>query len=419
MGLDFDLDDGRGTLAVRHVGLRATGTHARKERLSFVRSQTAATPSTSTSTAGSMARSADGWRARSSHRTTPLKQADRIRFFAAEHFVEPARRDGHQTVAVRAGDIGDRMGLQSNIPNVCNALGGCKFEQLAAVTLAERSGPGVGPNTEFTYSIGTGSSTVHAKRPLRTRSAAAQGRTHPTPPNEAMRPRQTGSGAVPLRTAVVVPCAGSKSPGAGRMQMPDGRPMFFVARPHAAPPNPALVYRRPDDLSDDGRTFRETLDDYNRRRRQENPWRLLPAWKLYRNATYRRLANRLGTANLFILSAGWGLIGADYLTPDYDITFSTSAERYKRRLPRERYADFRQLADDDHDRVIFAGAKDYVPLFLSLTDDLDVDRVVYYNSAGEADHPNARFVRFETDVRTNWQYVWARSLLDGDIRIPS
>ena len=29
VGLDFDLDDGRGTLAVRHVGLRATGTHAR------------------------------------------------------------------------------------------------------------------------------------------------------------------------------------------------------------------------------------------------------------------------------------------------------------------------------------------------------------------------------------------------------
>ena len=170
---------------------------------------------------------------------------------------------------------------------------------------------------------------------------------------------------------------------------------------------------------DDGRTFRETLDDYNRRRRQENPWRLLPAWKLYRNATYGRLADRLGTANLFILSAGWGLIGADYLTPDYDITFSTSAERYKRRLLRERYADFRQLADGDHDRVIFAGVKDYIPLFLSLTDDLDVDRVVYYNSAGAVDHRNARFVRFETDVRTNWQYVWARSLLDGDIRIPS
>ena len=29
VGLDFDLDDGRGTLAVRHVGLRATGTHPR------------------------------------------------------------------------------------------------------------------------------------------------------------------------------------------------------------------------------------------------------------------------------------------------------------------------------------------------------------------------------------------------------
>ncbi len=82
-----------------------------------------------------------------------LTQADRIRSFATKYFVEPARNAGHQTVSIRAGDVGARMKLGSNIPNVCNALGGRKFGELAAVTLLNRSGPNVGSNTEFTYTV--------------------------------------------------------------------------------------------------------------------------------------------------------------------------------------------------------------------------------------------------------------------------
>jgi len=39
-----------------------------------------------------------------------------------------------------------------------------------------------------------------------------------------------------------------------------------------------------------------------------NPLGLCPAYQLYENKTYGRLAARFGLGNLFILSAGWGLI---------------------------------------------------------------------------------------------------------------
>ena len=45
---------------------------------------------------------------------------------------------------------------------------------------------------------------------------------------------------------------------------------------------------------------------------------LLPVYRLYANPVYERLVDKLGVANVYILSAGWGLIRADFLTPSYD-----------------------------------------------------------------------------------------------------
>jgi hypothetical protein len=46
-----------------------------------------------------------------------------------------------------------------------------------------------------------------------------------------------------------------------------------------------------------------------------NPLGLVPAYRLYDNAVYQRLVDRLGIANVYILSAGWILLRADFLTP--------------------------------------------------------------------------------------------------------
>ena len=90
----------------------------------------------------------------------------------------------------------------------------------------------------------------------------------------------------------------------------------------------------------------------------DNPLGLYPAYRLYRNPIYERLVDRLGLQNVYILSAGWGLIWADFLTPYYDITFSQSAEGFKRRWKTDRYMDFSMLPDRQGDEIVFFGGKD-------------------------------------------------------------
>jgi hypothetical protein len=113
---------------------------------------------------------------------------------------------------------------------------------------------------------------------------------------------------------VVIQCQGRKQPDAGRLKSADGKPVYFVARPELAPADDSLLYARPDDRSDRGMSWRQILLDYNRD--TQNLFRLYPAGQLYTDGVYGRLAARFGSQNLFIPSAGWGLIRADFLTPD-------------------------------------------------------------------------------------------------------
>ncbi|MHB0665642.1 hypothetical protein ACX4MV_12140, partial [Roseomonas mucosa] len=84
------------------------------------------------------------------------------------------------------------------------------------------------------------------------------------------------------------------------------------------------------------------------------------AGKLYRPKAYALLLEKLGIERLFILSAGWGLVRADFLLPDYDITFSTSAEPWKRRRASDKFSDFNALERTQED-IVFLGGKDYLP----------------------------------------------------------
>jgi len=148
-----------------------------------------------------------------------------------------------------------------------------------------------------------------------------------------------------------------------------------------------------------------------------NPLGLCPAWQLYENPTYGRLINAFGVANVYILSAGWGLIGASFLTPYYDITFSPSAAEYKRRRKADRYRDFCMLPADDNIEIVFLGGRDYVPLFCSLTSAMRNTRTIFYNSALPPDAPGCMLKKFATSTRTNWHYECAGALIDGRIAI--
>ena len=143
---------------------------------------------------------------------------------------------------------------------------------------------------------------------------------------------------------VVIQCAARKAADAGHLRTQDGRNVMFVANPDLAPPDDECIYARPDDVADTGTSWRTVLRQYN-----ENPGDnrlgLLPAWRLYRNPTYEILAERCGLDRLYILSAGWGLIPADFMTPNYDITFSAArnVQKFKRRRRHDSYRDFRML----------------------------------------------------------------------------
>ncbi len=215
---------------------------------------------------------------------------------------------------------------------------------------------------------------------------------------------------------VVIQCAAGKRAGAGHLVSADGRPVDFVADPASAPSDPGRVCARPDDPCGGAISWRQALLTYNREPRN-NPLGLYPAYRLYENRTYERLADRFGLSKLYILSAGWGLIAANFLTPYYDITFSQSADGYKRRKKLDRYDDFRVLPDDTEEEILFFGGKDYLPLFCSLTRSVKATKAAFYNSAQRPQMDGCKLVRFDTTTRTNWHYECAKAFLNGDVTI--
>lgn len=92
----------------------------------------------------------------------------------------------------------------------------------------------------------------------------------------------------------------------------DRRRVIFVADPPSTPIENGCIYARPDNLSDSGNSWREVLLEYNNS--VHNPLGLRLAYQLYGNRTYGRLVDRFGVEKVYILSAGWGLIKADFLT---------------------------------------------------------------------------------------------------------
>jgi hypothetical protein len=66
-------------------------------------------------------------------RVKTMNQANRIRQFAIDHYIAPARAAGRMEITIRAGDIHKDMGLTNAMPAVCSAIGSRKFDELAGV----------------------------------------------------------------------------------------------------------------------------------------------------------------------------------------------------------------------------------------------------------------------------------------------
>ena len=215
---------------------------------------------------------------------------------------------------------------------------------------------------------------------------------------------------------VVIQCAASKKPDAGLLQRHGGQKVLFVADPENAPADTPYFYARPDDRGDTGNSWRTELLSYNDAP-GNNPLGLLPAWQLYENETYELLAERYGIDHLYILSAGWGLITADFLTPRYDITFSAQADGYKRRRKKDRHDDLRMLPVDTEEPVVFFVSKEYVRLACELTKGTKGPRYLFYSSKTVPNAPGCILRKYDTRTRTNWQYECAKAFMDGRISV--
>ena len=212
---------------------------------------------------------------------------------------------------------------------------------------------------------------------------------------------------------VVIQCAARKQRHAGHLRTLDNRNVMFVAQPNSVRSDESRIHARPDDMSDRGASWRSVLKQYNAAP-GGNSLGLLPAWRLYSNPTYEMLAESIGPERLYILSAGWGLVRADHLTPNYNITFSKArnVEPFKRRGHRDIYDDF-ELPSGIADPLVFFGGRDYIPLFCRLTTNAKGHRIVFYAGSG-AVAPGCTLRRFG-DPFTNWHYQCARAFLEGEL----
>lgn len=217
---------------------------------------------------------------------------------------------------------------------------------------------------------------------------------------------------------IVLVCAAGKEPHAGYLRQQDGQKVKFVADPDNAPRTESYVYARPDDISDVGVSWAETLHQYNETP-EDNPLGLLQAWELYSNSTYEYLACEHGTEHLYILSGAWGLIPATFLTPMYNITFSTGehVKPYQRRKAEDCYGNFCVLPANTMEPVVFFGGLDYVDFFCSLTSDIKAKRYVFHSSSRPPLAPGCQTRKFEPKHQGIWYYECARAFINGKISL--
>jgi hypothetical protein len=216
---------------------------------------------------------------------------------------------------------------------------------------------------------------------------------------------------------IIIQCSGSKNGEPWTVSGLNGIKVKFVSHPNPCEVTPGLELFRPDDVVPDHiTTWRQYLSDYNKRK--DNPDYLLKAGDLYQDKTYRILIDKFGWENVYILSAGWGLIRSDFLLPYYDITFSHLADKCVRRYKSDIYQDYNQLKKEpihtDNEVYIFVGL-DYHPLLNKLTENIPIKKYIFHKSKSLPRKTGFEYIYYRTNRVTNWHYSCAQDFANGKI----
>ena len=82
-----------------------------------------------------------------------LLPSDRVRDHVKRKYIDPAKKDGKETLSIRAGDIHKELGFSRRIPVVCSALRSRKFLRNCGIELTYVGGPDNSTTTTFTYRL--------------------------------------------------------------------------------------------------------------------------------------------------------------------------------------------------------------------------------------------------------------------------
>ena len=95
-------------------------------------------------------------------------QADEIRDYVLENYITPARERGDASVTLVVGPLNTEMGLDKGWPNICQALDGQKFQELADVPPPVTEGPKKSTTRKYTFILTEGSELVAQTKPTPT-----------------------------------------------------------------------------------------------------------------------------------------------------------------------------------------------------------------------------------------------------------
>jgi hypothetical protein len=215
---------------------------------------------------------------------------------------------------------------------------------------------------------------------------------------------------------IIISCCDRKN---GGPLIHNGEVINFVSHVDQVVPNDEM-YFHPDDLvPNEDITWRELV------RQQGLNNNLQLAHELYRPSIYNSLFQNYGN-DLFIISAGWGIIRADYRLPKYNVTFSNTniIPNYARRNHGDIFHDCNHLEGiEANERIIVIAGSDYVLPFCQLTEDLPNEKIIIYknqnllNNNPYLDNNNFQFQNYQTNRRTNWHYEFAERLMKNEIEI--
>jgi len=82
-----------------------------------------------------------------------LLPSDRVRDYVKRKYINPAKKDGKETLSIRAGDIHKELGFSRRIPVVCSALRSRKFLKKCDIELTYVGEPNNSTTTTFTYRL--------------------------------------------------------------------------------------------------------------------------------------------------------------------------------------------------------------------------------------------------------------------------